>query len=216
MNKFDVIVFDLDSTLVKIEGLDWLAQHLGKGQKVLDLTNKSMEGLIGVEEAMDKKMKIISPSYMDLVALGNKYCTELVEGAKELIDLLHKAGKEVWIVTGNFQPAVEIVAKELKIPINRIICNEVYFDKNGNYRGFNKDNPVSKNGGKAQVVRNIIKNDSKAKIVFIGDAITDLETKDDVDLFIGFGGVNIRSVVKEQSDVYIKSKNLLSLQKFII
>lgn len=63
IENFDAIVFDLDSTLVKIEGLDWLAKHKNKGREVSILTKKSMEGKIDFHESMIKKMKLISPSY---------------------------------------------------------------------------------------------------------------------------------------------------------
>lgn len=41
------------------------------------------------------------------------------------------------------------------------------------------------------------------RTVFIGDGSTDLETKDFVDLFIGFGGVVTRPAIKNKSDVYV-------------
>ena len=44
----------------------------------------------------------------------------------------------------------------------------------GEYAGFDENQPTSSSGGKAKVVE-IIK-DSRKKMVFIGDGVTDLET----------------------------------------
>lgn len=214
MKKFDVVVFDLDSTLVSIEGLDWLAETKGKGREVSLLTKLSMEGKISVNEAFGKKMAMISPSKNDLISLGEKYCSSLVDDAREVISVLHKLGKEIWIVTGNFDPAVKILAHDLNIPEDKIVCNEVYFDQERNYSGFDSAGPLANNGGKSKVINERIK--KLGRVVFIGDAVTDLEAKDVVDMFVGFGGVEQRAIVKQNSEFYIDSKSMLPLLKMIL
>jgi phosphoserine phosphatase len=44
---------------------------------------------------------------------------------------------------------------------------------------------------------------TKGKAIFIGDGVSDLETKPAVDLFVGFGGVHTRVRVRENADVFI-------------
>lgn len=214
MSKFDIVVFDLDSTLVSFEGLDWLAELKGKGEEVSALTKSSMEGSMSVNEAFTKKMRIISPYRKDFIKLGKKYSSNLVEGVEEVVSVLHKLGKEVWIVTGNFRPAVEIFANKMQISPERVICNEVYFDSNGKYLDFDDKNPLANNGGKRKMIAERIK--IRGKVVFIGDAITDLEAKDEVDMFVGFGGVVQREIVKNNSEVYFESNSMIPLLKFIL
>ena len=36
----------------------------------------------------------------------------------------------------------------------------------------------------------------------IGDGKTDLETKEYVDCFVGYGGIKVREIVKENADYY--------------
>ena len=100
MKKIDIIIFDVDSTLVTIEGLDWLAEKKGRKSEVSRFTKRSMEGLMGFRDAMERKMKIISPTRRDLAALGEKYCWSLTPGAEDIVRLLHKLGKQVWLLTG--------------------------------------------------------------------------------------------------------------------
>ena len=73
MNKYDIVIFDVDSTLVKIEGLDWLAEYKGRGEEVRDLTKRSMEGEMDFNDAMTKKMELISPAKKDLIKLGTQF-----------------------------------------------------------------------------------------------------------------------------------------------
>ena len=41
-----------------------------------------------------------------------------------------------------------------------------------------------------------------ARVVMIGDGISDLETKSDVDIMVGFGGVLAREKVKQGADAW--------------
>ncbi len=213
MKSYNAVVFDLDSTLVRIEGLDWLANRLGKLDSLAKLTQLSMDGKINFQEAMKIKMSTMSPSVKDLQALGRAYSKSLVEDAKEVIQAFQLSGKEVWILTGNFQPAVESAANALGIPQEKIICNEIYFDSEGKYRGFNIKHPLSSNGGKAKMLKKYL---PKSGIVFVGDGYTDLEIQKEVDLFVGYGGVIERRRVKRDSKVYITCESISPLLEFVL
>lgn len=215
MNKFDVVIFDLDSTLVKIEGLDWLAEKAGKAEAVKPLTKQSMNGKLDFHEAMRRKMRAIAPSHADVVALGEQYCTNLVDDAKDVITALHFLKKKVWLLTGNFRPAVEIFSRFIGIPDERVICNEIFVDENGTYLGFDEGNPLSRNSGKRIMIERVIQN-KRLKTVLIGDGMTDLACKKAVDLFIGYGGVVQRENVKINSRAYVTHKSLSMLLLLIL
>lgn len=209
MKKYNVIIFDLDSTLVKIEGLDWLAYKNGRFDQVSKLTRQSMDGSLSINSALVEKMRLISPSYEDMLRLGKEYCENIVEDCVETINALQSLGKEVWMITGNFQPAVGVLAKKLGIPSNRVVCNKIDFDNQGNYVDFDYKSPLAKNGGKAEVVRKLFPN--KKETVFVGDGSTDLETQQVVDLFIGYCGVVERDLIKKNADFYISCESLSPL-----
>jgi len=75
------------------------------------------------------------------------------------------------------------------------------FDDDGNYVDFDRQSPLTRAGGKEIAVRDI-RARAKGKAAFVGDGVTDLETKPAVDLFIGFGGVHVRPRVKENEGVF--------------
>lgn len=208
--EYDAVVFDVDSTLVTIEGLDWLAANKGRAHEVVGLTKKSMDGLMDFHEAMVKKMQLLAPTYEDFLRLGNAYCDHIVPGAAEVIAKIRKMGKEVWIMSGNFRPAVAILAAKLGIAPDMVLCNQVFFDKHGNYNGFDAQNPLARNGGKAEKIQDVMQQKEK-RIVFIGDSATDLDVKGHVALFVGFGGVVERDIVKQQADYYINELNMTPL-----
>lgn len=214
IQPYDAIVFDVDSTLVTIEGLDWLAKYKGCEDGVVELTRRSMEGIFDFQEAMIQKMNILSPSYADLERLGQAYCDHIVPGAADAIAQFHAQGKEVWILTGNFQPAVGILARKLEIPIDRVISNRVFFDDAKAYAGFDAESPLAKNGGKAIKIQDVLNREGK-RVAFVGDGKTDLEVKPYVALFIGFGGVAERAIVKAEADIYISELSLASLPDLI-
>lgn len=212
VSKFDTIIFDLDSTLVTIEGLEWLAEQERK--TTLPLISAALEGKVPLATAFEKEMTVIAPQYKDMLALGRKYQESLIEDASEVIDALQTLGKEVWLVTNNFHPAIDIIANSLNIPLSHVFGSTLYFGNTGGYLGFDAKSPLVRNGGKAEVIRSNIP--ASKKVVFIGDGIPDLEVKPVVDLFVGYGGVVTRPVVKKQSHVFLESPNLTPLLSILL
>lgn len=203
------IFFDLDSTLVTIEGLDWLASRKGLKQEVAAITSATMNGRIKLNGSFRRKMDLLQPSHRDFIRLGQKYCTCFSPGALELIRKLNQVGKQVWIITGNFHPAVGMIASFLNIPPHQVIANTAFFDSRGEYRGFNYHHPLNHHGGKGKLIADLKL--PKSQLAFIGDSASDLEAQDSVGLFIGYGGVVRRDIVARKSPVFVDSPSLLSL-----
>ena len=208
------IIFDVDSTLVALEGLDFIAEIKGKGRQVKELTSRAMNGNLSMRKAMKVKLDIIKPSYFDLIKLGEEYIRNIVPGAREVIQEIKNSGCEVWILTGNFQPAVGILANFLGVPLSNVIANEILFDENGNYVSFNLNHPLSNNNGKKKIIQSYGK--KLADSVMVGDSFTDLNTKSAVKMFIGYGGVVKRPIVAKEADIYITEANLKKILPYLI
>lgn len=199
-----LVFFDLDSTLCKIEGLDFLAEIKGKDGKVKEITEKAMNGLLPFKKALLLKLNLIKPSKKDFALLSKAYLKNLSPGAKEAIEFFKKKRAEIFIITGSFYPAVLPLAEKLAIRPDNVFANKIFFDEKGNYKGIDLQNPLSRNKGKPAVIKNLLpKYNPRPYSIFIGDSITDLEAKEAVDLFIGYGGVKIRKKVKEKADIFI-------------
>lgn len=211
--KIDVVFFDCDSTLVKVEGLDEMAKMAGCYDKIKDLTKKSMDGDLPYEEILRKKFEMIRPSIPMLLKLGEIYKKSLVEDAKEVVEILHELGKEVYIVTGEIKESVAVLASHLKIPESRIIVNEADFDYSGNFTRM-RDGPLMRDDGKAEVLKKLDLH--RKRSAFVGDGFPDSKAKEVVNFFIGYGGVAYREKVKAVSDEYLVSESLFPLLDILL
>ncbi len=210
--NYHAICFDVDSTLVTCEGLDWLAELKGVGEEVKSLTTKAMNGEVPMESVFGKKLDIIRPSQKELLKVGEYYCSSITDGVEEVFDVLKQLGVDIWLVTGSFYDALYPLADRLQIPRDKIHANDVYFDDLGNYQGINLDCTLTKASGKAQCAKVI---GQGREVAFIGDSVTDLATKPVVKTFVGFGGVVTRQKVKDEAEFFIKSPSLAPLLSLV-
>ncbi len=202
------IFFDFDSTLVKLETLDVLADMKGIGEEVRGLTEASMSGLVPIEEVFEKKVDMIAPSFEMIKAL-HESPDVLVDGIEEVIEILHRLGKEVFILTSNFDVVVAPYARRLGIPAHRVVANELFHTDEGEYLGMNSRNALAHTGGKRIMIDQHIR--SKQEAVMVGDSVTDLACQPSVHRFIGFGGVVVREVVRTRADVFVEDSHARAL-----
>ena len=88
------------------------------------------------------------------------------------------------------------------------------FHSDGTYAGFDTSAPPSRNGGKPEIISSLKLEYAPERIVMVGDGISDLETKDEVTQFIGFGRYAERVRVVAEADHFIHSlENLPALLK---
>jgi phosphoserine phosphatase len=189
--------FDVDSTLVTIEGIDVLA---GGDPEIARLTDAAMNGELPLDQVYARRLEAIRPTREQIDQLAKTYVESIVEGAKETIATLQERGVVIHLVTAGIEQAIRPLADALNI--RSIHAVKLRFDAKGNYEDFDRRSFLTRSGGKELIVRDI-RARSHGKAAFIGDGISDLEVKPAVDLFIGFGGVVVRPRVKENADRYI-------------
>lgn len=207
-----LIVFDCDSTLSSIEGIDELARSGGPAlfARVEEMTRDAMDGKIAVEDVFASRLEVIRPRRADVAAVGQLYIAQIEPTALETVNELKAAGWTPIILSGGFRQAIEPLAAYLGI--SRIEAVDLFFDANGNYTGFDTNFPTTRSGGKPICVAGLKKEFSPSRIVMVGDGVSDLETRDTVDLFVGFGRYTERAKVKAGAGAYIYSlSSLVSL-----
>lgn len=206
------VFFDVDSTLVTIEGIDVLANG---NPEIVRLTDAAMNGEIALDEVYARRLEIIRPTSADVEALGQRYIGSLVPGAAETIATLQRAGVDVHLVTAGIAQAIAPLASHLGIAARAVHAVALQFDDEGNYRDFDRRSLLARAGGKELVVHAILAR-AKGRSAFIGDGVSDLETKPVVNLFIGFGGVHTRPRVKENAEVYVTEPALTAVLPYLI
>lgn len=199
----DVVCFDVDSTVVTGEGIDILADHCGKGKEVAEWTKHAMSGEVPFHVALEERLNLFTPSKKQIKRCNKSGKLSLTKGISELITKLQSKNKKVFFVSGGFRQMINPHALELGIPLNNIYANNILFDEEGTYAGFDEQEPTSKAGGKAKVVGLLKEKLKLGTVAMIGDGYTDLEARPPADIFIGFGGIVIRESVKENADWFI-------------
>jgi len=199
--RFRLVFLDVDSTLVTIEGIDVLA---GGNPDVAKLTEAAMNGEVPLDEVYGRRLEIIKPARAGIDALAQRYLGSLIDGAADTIAALHDAGAIVHLVTAGIEEAILPLATRLAIPPRAVHAVKVTFDANGHYAGYDRRSFLTKPGGKDLVIRDV-RARTKGNAALVGDGASDLEAARAVDLFIGFGGVAIRTKVKENADVFATS-----------
>jgi phosphoserine phosphatase len=203
-NGQNIMFFDCDSTLSSIEGIDELARARGEKvyAKVVALTDAAMNGTIPLDEVFPRRMEIIRPDRKTCDEVAAKYISTVMPGAVGLIKWLKANGWLPVIVSGGFAPLIKPLADHLGI--EHVEAVPLYLDEKGRYAGYGTDYPTTRNLGKNEIIQDWKAAMLPAKTAMMGDGISDLETKQDVDLFFGFGGVVARPMVKAGSEHWIE------------
>lgn len=96
-----LVVFDMDSTLIDAEVIDELALEAGVGEKVSKITKLAMEGKIDFKQSFTERVALLKG--LDEVALhAVAGRLSLNEGAEYLISTLKKLGYRTAIISGGF------------------------------------------------------------------------------------------------------------------
>ena len=212
--KFDAVCFDCDSTLSRIEGIDELAARSGLGREIAALTEAAMNGSLAIDAVYAERLAAVRPDQATVAWLGQRYVEELVPGAKETVDALHRLGKAVYVVSGGLLPAIRHLGRFLGIPAARVFAVPIQFDASGAYQSFDETSPLSRAEGKAMVCRRLAA--QHAAIAMVGDGMTDVAARAAGAYVVGFGGVARRDAVARAADRYITEPSLTATLEVLL
>jgi len=218
---FWTVVFDADSTLSAIEGIDELAgepagQPAGRRRvETARLTERAMAGEIPLEAVYGARLALIRPSRAALERLGALYVERALPHARELVAALHALGKRVCVVSGGLEPAVRALAGHLGIEDADVHAVSIRFDEAGAYAGFDESSPLARPGGKPGVVAGIARA-SPGPLALVGDGVTDLEAAVAAARFVAFAGVARRESVLARARVRCERADLAALVPLLL
>lgn len=209
-----IVCFDVDSTVIKEEGIDELAEFCGKGSEVARVTKEAMGGSMTFQDALKIRLDIIKPTQQQIKDFVKLCPSTLTRNIKRFVEQLKNEGKQVYLISGGFHCLIEPVANELGIPLSHLYANRLLFYYNGEYAGFDRDQPTSKSGGKAEAISRIRQQyEADTIVTMIGDGATDLEAVPPANYFIGFGGNVVRPEVQKHAQYYVTDFEQLIFNK---
>jgi len=202
-----LLFIDCDSTLSSIEGIDELARCSNPAifAEVEELTTSAMNGDVPLVEVFARRMEVIRPDQYMAGLVSQRYLDTMVPGVVRLIENAKAKGWLPVILSGGFAPLIRPLAERLGI--RHVEAVPLKFNELGEYAGYGNDYPTTRNLGKNEVIREWKNAMLPERVIMIGDGVSDLETKPDVDLMIGFGGVVSRAKVKESADIWLTDFN---------
>jgi D-3-phosphoglycerate dehydrogenase / 2-oxoglutarate reductase len=176
-------IIDFDSTFTQVEALDVLGEisllkdpdRSRKLKAIKDITDMGMEGTLNFRESLERRLNILEATKPQI--------GELVEALKSKVSKSFQRNKEFFeenadniiIISNGFKDFITPIVGEYGIKAENVFANEFIYDDSGKIVDFNRENILSKNGGKPETIKNL---NLEGEIYVIGDGYTDYEIKE--------------------------------------
>jgi phosphoserine phosphatase len=108
-----LLLADMDSTLIRQECVDELADYAGVGAEVAEITDRAMRGEIDFEPALRARVKLLAGLPVDVIDRVLETRISLTPGARVLVQTMRKAGARTALVSGGFVQFTGAVAARL-------------------------------------------------------------------------------------------------------
>ncbi len=210
--SIDAVVFDCDSTLSQIEGIDQLAEKNGHLDKVQRLTEVAMSETGVFSSMYRERLDIVKPTRAQMFWLGEQYYASRTEHIIETIEILHHLKKPVYVASAGIRQAIKPFVKRLFIPSQNVYAVNVYFNEDGSYKDFEADSLLIEH--KARVIAEL--KEKHPRIVHIGDGMNDVEAAHIATRFIGYGGDVYRRNVAKLSHFYVLCQSMLAVLPLLL
>lgn len=179
-----LICFDMDSTLIRTEVIDELADRAGVGDKVRAITESAMRGEIDFEESFKRRvalLKGLDVSVMKDIAEN----LPITEGVDRLMEVLKRSGYKTAILSGGFTYFGNYLKQ--KYNFDYVYANELEVGPDGKLTG-NYVGDIVDGKRKKELLRLLaqVENINIAQTIAVGDGANDLPMLSEAGLGIAF------------------------------
>ena len=200
-------IIDFDSTFTQVEALDELARISLKNhpdrekiyEQIEALTNASMEGRLSFSQSLEERVKLLQANREHLKQLITHLKKKVSTSFSRNTIFFRNHQDEVLIVSGGFKEFIIPVVTEYFIKKENIYANTFVFDEEGNITGYDRENPLSQEGGKVKLLKQL---NLPGDIYGIGDGYSDFQLKESgmIKKFFAFTENIERKSVAEKAD----------------
>ncbi|MEQ9490478.1 MAG: phosphoserine phosphatase SerB [Alphaproteobacteria bacterium] len=193
--KKRVLVADMDSTMITIETLDTMADILGFGEAVKEITMRSMNGELDFADALRERVTMLKgqPAKSSMQAVMDQ--VGLTPGARMTVRTMAENGAYCALVSGGFTFTTEIVYKQIGFHEHR--ANDLHVDANGLLAGTVSE-PILSRHSKLDTLQEL----TDARSLTVDDALCVGDGANDLDMLLAAGlGVAYygKPVVRQQA-----------------
>jgi phosphoserine phosphatase len=114
-----MLLADMDSTMIRQECIDELAEVAGVGAQVRDITARAMNGELDFEGALLERVALLKGLPETVIAEVLEQRITLMPGGAELVATMRAHGGHAALVSGGFTAFTEAIAKRLRFDEHR-------------------------------------------------------------------------------------------------
>lgn len=200
-------IIDFDSTFTQVEALDELARislenHPDQEKiykEIERFTNLAMEGKISFRESLAGRVSLLQANREHLDKLITHLKKKVSKSFSRNKEFFREHSDTAWIVSGGFKEFITPVVSPYHIRKENIYANTFKFDTEGNIIGYDEENPLSDEGGKVKLLKQL---NIDGKIFGIGDGYSDFQLKESglIEKFYAFTENISRQSVTDKAD----------------
>jgi len=182
MADIPTLIFDFDSTLVRIETLEALADIALEGRadavdvraEIARLTDQAMAGEIAFGDALRRRLALLPLTQAHVTALADRILEEGTPSVRRNLRFFQDNADRIIILSGGFREIIAPIAQRLGIADDRVLCNDLIYDAEDRVVGVDDANPLAHADGKPTVIKAL---NLTGPVVMIGDGWNDAEVK---------------------------------------
>ena len=200
-----LVVLDLDSTLIRDEGIDRLAVEAGVETQVAKITEAAMAGDLDFEASLRARVELLAGLPVERVH-AVRDSLQLTPGAQTFVRTLKWLGYRVGIVSGGFTVFTDRFRAELGLDFAAANSLEVEGDRlTGRLL-----EPIVDRAGKAAALRSFAERYDvpMAQTIAVGDGANDIDMLSAAGLGIAF---NAKSALRAAADASVNQPHLDSV-----
>ena len=208
-NRYQLVLFDVDSTLIEQEVIDLLAQRTAHGSRVAEITKRAMAGEIDFDQALRERVSLLRGLHESILDEMREQITFSL-GALDLIQELQRRNIRVGAVSGGFLNVLNPLFSKLNL--DYLLANTLEISESvitGKVLG-----PIVNRAVKKQSLLDFAAqfNIHLDATVAVGDGANDLEMIQTAGLGVSYRG---KPILNEAADLVLSGPRLDELLKYL-
>jgi phosphoserine phosphatase len=202
----------MDSTLINIECIDEIADHLGIKPQIANITEAAMRGELNFEQSLTQRVHLLAGTPLHALETVYQERLKLNPGAETLIEQLKEQEIRFALVSGGFTFFTDRLKTRLGLDFTR--ANELEFDPNAHMTGHVNGGIIGAEAKREfllELCENL--NIGTNQAIAVGDGANDLRMMQDAGLSVAY---HAKPAVQAAADTALNHRGLDAMLDFLV